>query len=184
MLSPFPLKKPHSFIPHSFIPSFFIDNLLCTSLYSKFWGDRKKTNRLPSGTFHLREERLTTKSEHKHAKSGVLPGVLHTFGPSIPDGLFGDDRVAPPWGPVNGGAADPPKELSEARVGFPVGVGEEVALLTGQHQATHSGPSPHPSPCLPSCVPAALPEPGILQPAPALRVPFWLPRSPLRGGHS
>ena len=43
---------------------------------------------------------------------------------------------------------------------------------------------PSPSACLCSRVPATLPEPGLLQPAPALRVPLRLPRSPLRRGHS
>lgn len=38
---------------------------------------------------------------------------------------------------------------------------------------------PSPSPYLSSRVPAALPEQGLLQPAPALRVPLRLPRSPL-----
>lgn len=35
------------------------------------------------------------------------------------------------------------------------------------------------SPCLLSRVPAALPEPRLLQSAPALRLPLWLPWSPL-----
>lgn len=39
------------------------------------------------------------------------------------------------------------------------------------------------SACLPSRVPAAVPEQGLLQPAPALCVPLWLPWSPLRGSH-
>lgn len=34
-----------------------------------------------------------------------------------------------------------------------------------------------------TCVPAAVPEQGLLQPAPALCVSLWLPRSPVRGGH-
>lgn len=40
------------------------------------------------------------------------------------------------------------------------------------------------SPSILSRVPATVPEPGLLQPAPALRLPLGLPRSPLRGGHS
>ena len=55
-------------------------------------------------------------------------------------------------------------------------------------QSLTGGPNtpgrPSPSPCLCSRVPAALPEPGLLQSAPALRVPLRLPRSPLRRGHS
>ena len=55
-------------------------------------------------------------------------------------------------------------------------------------QSLTGGPNmpgrPSPSPCLRSRVSAALPEPGLLQSAPALRVPLRLPRSPLRRGHS
>lgn len=40
-------------------------------------------------------------------------------------------------------------------------------------------PALTPRPVLPSRVPATMPESGLLQPAPALRVPLWLPRSPL-----
>lgn len=152
-VEPFPIKETHSFI-HSFIVCLFIENLLCDSLYPKFWGGRREENKTP-GLWDFQSGRRDRQREVSTNVQCNQCRVLHTFGHSVSAWLFRDDRGTSPWGPEDGGETNGPREPPKASVSLPAKVGEAKQHQPGMCQdawAPALTPLPvSPAVCQPPC---------------------------------